>query len=82
MTIEPLSLYKYKRSRKCNKVADISKGHIKNTNHGNVTTNSTQTLGGGNIYIYLIFRCGINKNKLIVIKMLKVQTRRIKETET
>ena len=39
----------------------------------NVTTNSTQTLGGN-----YIFRCGINKNKFIIIKMLKVQTITIK----
>ena len=45
-----------------------------------VTTNSTQTLGRKKI-IYN-FRCGINKNKFIVIKMLKVQTGTIKETET
>ena len=29
VTIEQLTLYKYKRSRKCNKVADNSKSHIK-----------------------------------------------------
>lgn len=36
VTVEQLSLYKYKRSRKCNKVVENSKSHIKNTNHGNV----------------------------------------------
>jgi len=36
VTVEQLRLYKYERSRKCNKVADNSKKSIKNTNHGNV----------------------------------------------
>jgi len=45
----------------------------------NVTINLTQTMGRKKNYK---FRCGINKNKFIVIKMLKVQTRTIKETET
>lgn len=82
MTVEQLSLHKYERSRKYNKVADNSKSQLKTQIMvmciNNVTTNSTQTLGGGDY----ILRCGINKNKFIVIKILKVQTRTIKETET
>jgi len=44
----------------------------------NVTTNSTQTLGGEFITLGVV----LIKTEFIVIKMLKVQTRTIKETET